>query len=405
MKVTRIDTVQLAEFPSLLYVQVHTDAGLVGLGETYFHAAVAAEHVHNAIAPYLLGQDARMIERHASTLRPYVGSASSGAEMRAVSAIDVALWDVCGQAQGQPLYQLLGGASRDSIRTYNTCAGYRYVRAASTQTIGNWGLPDSSTHDGPYEDLDAFLHRPGELARDLLSEGITAMKIWPFDPYAEASGGHEISTADLDRALEPFRLIRAAVGAEMDIMVELHALWDVAAACRIVHALEPFDPYWIEDPVNVSSSAALAEVQGRTHVPIAAGETLTGLRPFRAMLADRGARVAICDISWVGGLGVARKVAALAEAFDVPAAVHDCTGPVSYAAGTHVSMHVPNAIVQEHVRAFTTGWYGEIVTDLPVIEHGMVRPPEGPGLGLRLRPELFEREGTTVRTSTARGRG
>jgi galactonate dehydratase len=405
MQVTRVDTVQLAEFPSLLYVQVHTDEGLVGLGETYFHATAAAEHVHSAIAPYLLGQDARMIERHASALRPYVGSASSGAEMRAISAIDVALWDVCGQAQGQPLYQLLGGASRDSIRTYNTCAGYRYVRAASTQTIGNWGLPDSSTHDGPYEDLDAFLHRPGELARDLLSEGITAMKIWPFDPYAEASGGHEISAADLDRALEPFRRIREAVGAEMDIMVELHALWDVAAACRIVHALEQFDPYWIEDPVNVSSSAALAEVQGRTHVPIAAGETLTGLRPFRAMLADRGARIAICDIAWVGGIGVTRKVAALAEAFDVPAAVHDCTGPVSYAAGTHVSMHVPNAIVQEHVRAFTTGWYGEIVTALPVIENGMVRPPDGPGLGLRLRPELFEREGTTVRTSTARGRG
>jgi galactonate dehydratase len=404
MKVTRIDTVRLAEFPSLLYVQVHTDEGLVGLGETFFHATAAAEHVHTAIAPYLLGQDARMIERHAHMLRPYVGNASSGAEVRAASAIDVALWDVCGQAQGQPIYQLLGGASRDSIRTYNTCAGYRYVRAASSQTIGNWGLPDGSTKQGPYEDLDAFLHRADELARDLLAQGITAMKIWPFDPYAEASGGHDISAADLDRALEPFRKIRAAVGSEMDVMVELHGLWDVAAACRIVHALEPFDPYWIEDPVRVSSAAALAQVQRRTHVPIAAGETLTGLTPFRAMLADGGARIAIFDIGWVGGLGVARKVAAVAEAFDCPAAAHDCTGPVTYAAGTHVSMHAPNAIIQEHVRAFVTGWYGEIVTDLPVIERGMIRPPAGPGLGTRLRPDVFEREGTTVRTSTHRGR-
>jgi galactonate dehydratase len=399
MQVTRIDTVQLAEFPSLLWVQVHTDEGLVGLGETFFHATAAAEHVHAAIAPYLLGQDARAIERHARTLRPYVGSASSGAEMRALSAVDVALWDVCGQAQGLPLYQLLGGASRDSIRTYNTCAGYRYVRATSTQTIGNWGLPDGSTPEGPYEDLDAFLHRADELARDLLAEGITCMKIWPFDPYAEATGGHDISAADLDRALEPVRKIRAAVGSAIDVMVELHALWDVAAACRIVKALEPFDPYWIEDPVNVASASALAEVQRHTHVPIAAGETLTGLTPFRDMLAERGARVAIFDIGWVGGLGVARKVAALAEAFETPVAPHDCTGPVTYTAGTHVSMHVPNAIVQEHVRAFATGWYREIVTDLPVIEHGMIRPPAGAGLGTRLRPELFEREGTTVRTS------
>jgi L-alanine-DL-glutamate epimerase-like enolase superfamily enzyme len=402
VRVTQIDTVQLDDFPSLLFVRVHTDEGLIGLGETFFHANAAAEHVHSAVAPYLLGLDARQIERHARALRSYVGNASSGAELRAASAIDVALWDVCGQALGEPIHQLLGGASRDEVRTYNTCAGYRYVRATSNQAVGNWGLPDGPGDEGPYEDLDAFLRRADELALDLLAEGVTAMKIWPFDPYAEASGGHDISVADLDRALEPFRKIRDAVGARIDIMVELHALWDVAAACRIVKALEPFDPYWIEDPVNVANAGALAEVQARTHVPIAAGETLAGLPAFRSLLEREGARVAIVDIGWVGGLTTARKVAALAEAYERPIAPHDCTGPINYTAAAHLSLHVPNAIVQEHVRAFATGWYRELVTCLPVIERGMLRPPSGPGLGTALRPEVLEREGITVRTSRNR---
>jgi L-alanine-DL-glutamate epimerase-like enolase superfamily enzyme len=143
-------------------------------------------------------------------------------------------------------------------------------------------------------------------------------------------------------------------------------------------------------------------VQARTHVPIAAGETLGGLPAFRSMLEREGARIAILDIGWVGGLTTARKVAALAEAFERPIAPHDCTGPVNYAAAAHLSLHVPNAILQEHVRAFATGWYRELVTQLPVIEHGMLRPPGGPGLGTALRPDVLEREGTTVRTSRDR---
>src|SRR4029077_20137338 len=119
----------------------------------------------------------------------------------------------------------------------------------------------------------------------------TGMKIWPFDPYAEASLGHDIRAADLDRALEPFRKIRAAVGPGIDIMVELHALWDVAAACRIVRALDDFEHAWIEDPVRVSSPAALAEVQHATSSPLAVGETLTGLAAYRDLIARGGAPI------------------------------------------------------------------------------------------------------------------
>ena len=400
MKITRIETLRLDEFPSLLHLLVHTDEGLVGLGETFFFADAVEAHVH-AIADYLVGQDPSKIERHSRAMRGYVGTAASGAEMRAASAVDIALWDICGQASGQPLHRILGGACRDSIRTYNTCAGYRYIRDESGQAVMNWGLPGDEP-EGPYEDLDAFLNRADELAHDLLAQGITGMKVWPFDPYGEASLGHDIRTADLDRALEPFRMIRAAVGAAMDIMVELHALWDVPAACRIVRALDEFEPAWIEDPVRASSPDALAEVQRATRSPLAVGETLTGLAAYRDLITRGGAQIVVFDVGWVGGVTQARKVAALAEAFELPVAPHDCTGPVVYTAATHLSMHLPNAMIQESVRAFWSGWYGELVTALPVIENGMVAAPIGAGLGTALRPEVFERADAHVRSTALR---
>src|SRR5437762_1398450 len=276
MRIARIDTVRTDEFPSLVHLLVHTDEGLTGLGETFFFADAVEAHVHDIVAAYLLGRDPTQIERHAAALRGYVGGAGSGAETRAASAVDIALWDLRGKALGQPIHELLGGRSRDRIRTYNTCAGYRYVRGRAAQAATNWGLPEGSPA-GPYEDLDAFLHRADELAQSLFDQGITGMKIWPFDPYAEASLGHDISGADLDRALEPFRRIRSAVGSRMDVMVELHSLWDVPAACRIAAALEEFELFWIEDPVRVASPTALAEVQRATRAPLPGGETLTCL--------------------------------------------------------------------------------------------------------------------------------
>jgi L-alanine-DL-glutamate epimerase-like enolase superfamily enzyme len=332
-------------------------------------------------------------------LRGYVGSAASGAEMRAASAVDIALWDLRGKALDQPVYNLLGGRSRERIRTYNTCAGERYVRGRAAQAVTNWGLSDGGA-DGRHEDLDAFLHHPEELARSLLAAGTNGMKIWPFDPYAEATLGHDISGAELDRALEPIRRIREAVGREMDVMIELHALWDVPAAARIVSALGDFELFWIEDPVRVTSADALAEIQRTTPTPIAAGETLTGLPDFRDLLVRDGARIVIFDVGWVGGITTARKVAALAEAHERPVAPHDCTGPVVYAAATHLSLHLPNAILQESVRAFWDGWYRELVTAVPRIEDGMVSAPPGPGLGVELRGEVFERRDARIRSTS-----
>ncbi|MGH3147684.1 MAG: mandelate racemase/muconate lactonizing enzyme family protein [Rubrobacter sp.] len=392
MKITGVDTLRLGEFPNLLFVLLRTDEGLVGLGETFFGARAAEAYVHETAAPYLLGEDPLRIDRHANVLYGYLGYASSGAETRGNSAVDIALWDIFGKATDQPLYQLLGGRSRESIRTYNTCAGYRYVRESPRQEVGNWGLPgETDAAEGPYEDLDAFLNRAGELAEDLLSQGITGMKIWPFDPYAEASGGHYISDGDLEEGLEPFRKIREAVGEEMDVMVEFHSLWDLPAAKKIARALEPFEPYWFEDPVKADDLDALAEFADSTHVPVTASETLSGRPAFRRLMEKGAAGIVMLDVSWCGGLGEAKKIATMAESHHLPVAPHDCTGPVVFTASTHLSVNAPNALVQESVRAYYTGWYGEIVTELPVVEDGQVRPPEGPGLGTGLLPGLSER--------------
>ena len=386
MKVSAIETIRIGEFPNLLWVQVHTDQGLVGLGETFFGVDSAEAHIHAVIAPYLVGQDPRLIERHAAKMIGYVGFSGTGAEQRGRSAVDMALWDLWGQATDQPLHQLLGGAVRDDIRVYNTCAGNRYAQNRPVHDSANFGL-ENGAQASQFEDLDAFLNRADELAQSLLEMGISGMKIWPFDFAAEASGGAYISAAELDRALEPFRKIRRAVGDRMDVMAELHSLWNLPAAKQVVAALEEFRPLWIEDPVFMDQPESLGAVQASTRVPIATGETLGGRGQFKELLERRGCGVVIMDLSWCGGPSEARKIAAMAEAWHLPVAFHDCTGPVALAACTHLALHTPNCFIQELVRAFYFGWYGDLVTALPPVTAGRIAAPDGPGLGLALNPD------------------
>jgi galactonate dehydratase len=145
-------------------------------------------------------------------------------------------------------------------------------------------------------------------------------------------------------------------------------------------------------------------VQRATQTPIAAGETLTGLAAFRALIEEGGTQIVIFDVGWAGGITAARKVAALAEAHERPVAPHDCTGPVVYTAATHLSLHLPNAILQESVRAFWSSWYGELVTALPAVKDGMVTVPAGPGLGTELRPAVFERPDVHIRSTSEEGK-
>lgn len=398
MKITAIETIRLAEFANILFVQVHTDAGITGLGETFFGAEAVAAYLHETAAPILLGRDPLEIDRISTALSGYVGYQNSGAEMRGNSAIDIALWDIFGKHTGLPIYQLLGGKSRDDIHVYNTCAGYKYIRTSTGQRSDNWGLAEQT---GPYEDLDGFLHRADEVALSLLDEGITGMKIWPFDPYAEATNGAYISGPDLERGLEPFRKIRDAVGNKIDIMVEFHALWSFPMALILCRELEQFQPLWYEDPLRANNMDALAELAASTRVPIAISETLSTRWSFREGLSKGAIGISMVDVSWCGGISEARKIATLSESFQRPVMFHDCTGPVVYAASTHLSMNATNALVQESVRAFYSGWYRELVTQLPEIVDGRITPPPGAGIGTELLPGLRDRPDATVRISQA----
>ncbi|CAN5745699.1 mandelate racemase/muconate lactonizing enzyme family protein [soil metagenome] len=400
MKVTKVETIWLDEFPNVIWIQVHTDEGLVGLGETFFGAQAVEAYVHESISPYLVGKDPLQIDLHARSLYGYVGYRSSGVEMRGNSALDIALWDLLGKASNQPIFQLLGGRSRDSIRTYNTCAGYRYVRGKPKQAVDNWGLP-SGIEAGSYEDLDAFLHRADELAQSLMEQGITGMKIWPFDPAAEASGGLYISNGDLDKALEPFRKIRSAVGNDMDIMVEFHSMWNLPTAKKIARALEEFEPFWYEDPIKADNIDALADYAASTFVPTTISETLATRWSFREVMEAGAAGVVMIDLSWCGGISEAKKIASMAEAYQLPVAPHDCTGPIVYMASMHLSLNAVNTLVQESVRAFYNGWYTELVTDLPEFNNGYLNISSKPWFGTELLPDLRNRPDAHVRMSTA----
>ena len=230
MKVTGIETIQLDEFGNILFVHVATDEGIIGLGETFFGAPEVAAFLHDTVAPKLIGQDPSQIDRLRVGIPGYVGTKGTGVERRGMSALDMALWDIKGKRLGAPVYDLLGGASHDRVRVYNTCAGYKYIRDARAQAVANWHVGETA---GPYEDLEGFLHRADELALSLLEQGITGMKIWPFDEYAEASNGTYISNADLKKAMVPFEKIRKAVGDKMDIHVEFHSLWNLQQAKQI----------------------------------------------------------------------------------------------------------------------------------------------------------------------------
>lgn len=384
MKITGLETVRIAERANLLWLLVHTDEGISGLGETFFGAETVEAYIHEYIAPRVIGRDPLEIDRLAAELVGYVGFRSSGAEMRGNSAFDIALWDIFGKATKQPIAQLLGGFTRREIRTYNTCAGTEYIKKATGQTTSNYGL--STGKD--YDDLNGFLHRADELALSLLEDGITALKIWPFDAAAEKTRGQYISVPDLKQALVPFEKIRAAVGDKMDIMVEFHSMWQLLPAMQIAKALAPFNTFWHEDPIKMDSLSSLKRYAEVSPAPISASETLATRWGFRDYLETGAASIVMLDISWCGGLSEARKVASMAEAWHLPVAPHDCTGPVVLCASTHLSLNAPNALVQESVRAFYNTWYRDLVTALPEVKNGMITVPPGPGLGTELHPDI-----------------
>lgn len=393
MKITKIDTHRIASHPNILWVRVHTESGIVGLGETWFGAAAAEADIHERIAPLILGENALRTEYLNQLMRPYVGFCGTGVELRALSAVDVALWDITAKSQSAPLYQCLGGATRASIPLYNTCAGPDYVSQTDAVRPDNFG---TGSENKQYQDLDAFMQCSDELAASLLEMNIQSMKIWPFDFASGAANGMDISTAELKTALLPFEKVRKAHGDRMRLKAELHGLWSLTAAQKICNALAPLDIDWVEDPIWMDRPDKIAKL--KTSIPTAAGETLGGLGQIRDLIETANITTPIIDVTWGGGLTFARKAAAIAEANARTIAFHDCSGPVTLAVSVHLAMATPNVREQEFTRAFYYGWYGDLLTALPPIENGEIRAPDGIGLGVEIQESVIQQ--SSIRTSS-----
>lgn len=384
MKISKVRTYVHDDFPNVFHVEIETDEGITGLGESYYFASSIAHFTQEFAAPQILGKNPIDRGELSKSLTTYVGYNGSGVETRTRSAIDVALWDIESKSKNLPLYKLLGGSSPRKLRVYNTCAGKEYMRR-SNQSSKSWGLDNNSNN---LEDLKAFMSDAGNLARELLSEGITAMKIWPFDIYAEKNWGHEISGEDLDAGLEPLRKIRSAVGKDMDIMVELHALWSPKAARKIMEALKEFEVFWVEDPIYPDLLDELSLLRGNALPRIAHGETISSEHRVKVLVEKKFIDFLTLDLSWCGGITTGIRMAKSARDNGVHIAPHDCTGPVGLLAGAHLSTADSNAAIQETVRSAFRTWYPHLVDGLPTINDGSLEVTDRPGHGLSLREDF-----------------
>jgi galactonate dehydratase len=394
-RIERIETIRLASQPNIVWVEVTDEDGVTGLGETYYVPGAVEAVLHELVAPLAIGTDAARIEGVWQTLFACMNFHGwAGAEMRALSALDIALWDLLGKRLGVSVSTVLGGRVRDSIRVYNTCV-------------------DAGRH----LDMQAWLERPGELAEELLEAGFTGMKVWPWDRFApqissaivtgpagwSAMGpvGHDLTPQELAEGLACIAAIRERVGSRIDVMVEAHSRWDVNAALAICRALEPYDVAWIEDALQPTSATDLARLARESRVPQAVSERLIGRWAYRDVLEAAAAQLVMVDVVWTGGLTEARKIATLADTHHLPVVPHDCTGPVCVAASLQLCAHATNAKVMEVVRGFVDGWYHDVVDVPPEIVDGRAPISERPGLGLSLLPDVRRRDDATVRASAA----
>ncbi|MGB6384068.1 MAG: mandelate racemase/muconate lactonizing enzyme family protein [Terriglobales bacterium] len=380
MKITAVETIYLprgitvhAGAITYLWVRIHTDEGFIGLGESYPNAEAEAAIVHSRLAAVLLGKDPSAIDRLWADMFLAVSySGWAGVEMRAISAVDIALWDLLGKATGQPIYKLLGGASRQSIRIYNTC----------------------------YDRVD-FTNEPCQLARELLASNVRAMKIWPFDPIAKETDGNHISAEQLRRAIEPLRLIREEFGDSIEVAIEFHGFWNLPSAIKIAAALEPYKPMWLEEMLPQDNLAAYAELARSTNLPLCLSERLMTRWGFREILENRAAQIIMPDVAWCGGISETKKIATMAETYYLPIAPHNCGGPVLHFATAHVAANVTNLFIMESVRRHYNEEYEGLVTRKLVPEtSGELPLPPGPGLGVELSAEVLARENAIVKRSS-----
>lgn len=338
LKITRLETFLVK--PRWLFLKVHTDAGIVGLGEPIVEGraktcAMAVEEM----APYLVGKDPRRVVHHWQAIYRHAFYRGGPVLTSALSGIDQALWDIKGKALGIPIYELLGGPTRDRVRVY------------------------------------AHARSPEEIKRSM-QQGFRAFKTGP----AKTRPTRIIENpAAVQYAAERFGALRQAGGPEVDIGIDFHGAVPPATAKLLIKALEPHQPMFIEEPVNCQNVDVMAEIARGTHLPIATGERIFTKWGFREILEKHAAVILQPDLCHAGGITEVRLIAGMAEAYYASIAPHNPLGPISLAAGLQLAASIPNFLCQEQVSL----GLGYLKKPFAIV-NGYIPLPEGPGLGIEL---------------------
>ncbi len=342
-----------------VFVQIETDAGIVGTGEashsTDDRALVAAIA---ALRSRLIGRDPTEIEAlFGQIARPNAGMIV----WTAFSAIEQALWDVLGQAAGMPVYQLLGGRCVPALRLYANVN-----RAAANR------------------DPVAY----AECARRAVEDGFRAVKCAPFDDVSWQTLDHPEGRRAFDRGLERVRRVREAIGDEIELSVDCHNRFDVPTARRVARELAAFRLYWLEAPVPPWDPRGLLQIKEYLDTRLVAGEELLGRAAFRPLFESRAVDVAMFDVKHAGGLLEGKKIAALAEAHGIAVSPHSPAGPVAHLAAAHLCATLPNFLTLEYAWG-EVPWRGDLVNGAEEIRDGCLILPEKPGLGVSLNERVL----------------
>jgi len=342
-----------------LIVVLHTDEGIDGIGEASMLGfdPIVASLLEEWGEAYLVGKDPMANELH--WMRLYQDNIGRGGRLfsTALSGIDLALWDLRGKALGVPVYKLLGGPIRDKIRVY----------------ANGW----YTTPGAP--ELNA------EEAKRVVAMGYTAMK---FDPYGHDSY-YTITAEEAQLSEDRVAAVREAVGPDVDILVEVHAKFNVHTAIELGQRLEKYRPFWFEEPVSQENVSEMAQVRDHVRIPIATGERLYLKYPFYELVKAQAVDVLQPDICNAGGITELKKIAAIAESQHVSMAPHNTNAAVGTVASMHLDVAMPNFLIQEYHAEFYEPHYFEVFDGLPRQKDGYVELSEDAGFGLTLNEDAF----------------
>jgi L-alanine-DL-glutamate epimerase-like enolase superfamily enzyme len=359
-------TVIEGNFPWNLLI-VETDAGTYGVGEAF--PGPITNYVEY-LKPGLVGENPFDVERlveHMTQLLSGSGG-SLGYSQAIVSGIETAIWDIVGKETGLPVYQLLGGKYRDAVRIYADCHAGEALSEMADADPREIYSPDSYAR----------------VAETVVDDGFTALK-FDLDVKVEPAdtATRRLSTDAIEHKVEIVEAVRSVIGTEPVLGFDAHWNFTAETATKLARRLEPFEIDWLEDPVPPESVDAHRQVTESTSTPILAGENWTRVEGFLPYITDQAVDLIAPDIQKCGGLLEFRKIATVADAFNIPVAPHNISSPVGTIAGVHVAATVPNAFTLEwHARE--VDWWDDLYTGDELIVDGRIQVPEAPGLGIEL---------------------